>query len=68
MIKKYTPTCDCGSREDFEIVLHNKIAVGITTQFLPNGVFKNNQSFTLENNFCPQCGAKRIVELIGRED
>lgn len=63
-MKKYIPTCHCGERDGFTTILHNHALVGITTKFCSNGVFIGNQALTLENNFCPQCGAPRkIIEI-----
>ena len=65
----YTPTCTCADKEGFTTILNNHITVGITTQFQENGVFKNNHSVSLENRFCPRCGAPRLIkEIKSRED
>ena len=65
-MKKYIPTCHCADRDGFTTILHNHAFVGITTQFLDNGVFVGNMAAHVENNFCPKCGAPR--EIIDSDD
>lgn len=50
--------CNCGHIPGKKTILTNFCRVGITTEFLDNGVFKNNHELYIENNFCPQCGKK----------
>lgn len=50
--------CNCGEIPGKKTILNDMAHVGITTEFLDNGVFKNNKGLILENNYCPQCGKK----------
>lgn len=50
--------CKCGAIEGKKTLLNSQAHVGITTEFLDNGVFKNNKALYLQNNYCPQCGVK----------
>ena len=57
MTKRYQ-VCDCGEIPGKKTLLYVHVRVGITTEFQDNGVFKNNKTLYLQNNYCPQCGAK----------
>lgn len=50
--------CNCGELPGKKTILRNHVVVGITTEFLDNGVFKNNKALVLEHNYCPQCGKR----------
>lgn len=64
MTYDYIPTCHCGEQPGKKTILNTQAHVGITTEFLDNGVFINNHALYLENRFCPQCGAPRkIIEV-----
>ena len=52
--------CNCGEIPGKKTILRNYVVVGITTEFLDNGVFKDNKALTLENNYCSQCGEKYV--------
>jgi hypothetical protein len=58
--------CDCGKIPRKKTLLNSQAHVGITTEFLDSGVFKNNKALYLENNYCPQCG-KMYVEKPEKE-
>jgi len=58
---KKIKTCSCGALEGKTTILNNFAHIGINTKFRDNGVFKDNKSCYVENNFCPQCGKKYEV-------
>ncbi len=57
-VKKVIPSCKCAEVKNKTVLLDSFIRVGVSTQFQDNGVFKNNCAAMVENNYCPQCGAK----------
>ena len=50
--------CNCGAIPGKTQLLNNFAYIGINTEFMDNGVFKNNSGINVENNYCPQCGKK----------
>lgn len=54
--------CNCGRIEGKKTLLNNQAHIGITTEFFDNGVFKNNKALYVQNNYCPQCGAKYMED------
>lgn len=59
--------CDCGKIKGKVVIPHShSLSFGITVKDMGSsydGVFVDNKSFSLENNFCPQCGTK-ISEIV----
>ncbi len=60
--KSKKAACTCGDIPGKKKILNSFARVGITTEFLDNGVFKNNSALYVDNNYCPQCGKKYIEE------
>ena len=60
--------CNCGAIPEKTTLLNSQAHVGITTEFLDNGVYKNNKALYLQNNYCPQCGIKYEDEAMGGQE
>lgn len=57
-VKKVVPSCKCAEIKGKTVLLDSFTRIGVSTEFMDNGVFKNNCAAYVENNYCPQCGAK----------
>ena len=55
---KKKKNCNCGVIPGKTQLLNNFAHIGVNTNFIDNGVFKNNSALCTENNYCPQCGKK----------
>lgn len=62
MSYKSVMNCTCGHVEGKKVIPHShSLSFGITVKDMGedyDGIYVDNKSFNLENNFCPQCGMK----------